>query len=90
MIKNIHKIAIAVSIFCANMNSTAADGPPSLMTYQGHLVDALGQPVGADTVTCSDTGARPSTCLSPRNAGWYTVLLSTILHSRAVIVTKHG
>lgn len=51
MIKHIHKIAIAVSIFCANMNSIAADGPPSLMTYQGHLVDALGQPVGADQPT---------------------------------------
>ena len=51
MKKHIQKIAIAVLIFCAKMNSIAADGPPSLMTYQGHLVDALGQPVGADQPT---------------------------------------
>jgi len=33
---------LGVSVF-------SEDGPPSLMTYQGHLVDAQGEPVGADS-----------------------------------------
>ena len=54
MIKiNINKNAIGTLILLlfSVINVMPQDGPPSLMTYQGHLVDALGEPVGSDQPT---------------------------------------
>ncbi len=49
MIKKMKKTVLCVLTGMIAVSAHSDDGPPSLMTYQGHLVDAQGEPVGADS-----------------------------------------
>ena len=49
MIRKMKKIVLILVSGLIAASAHSDDGPPSLMTYQGHLVDAQGEPVGADS-----------------------------------------
>lgn len=52
MIRNKIKItAVMAMLVLVSVEGQSEDGPPSLMTYQGHLVDAQGEAVGSDGPT---------------------------------------
>lgn len=51
MMKNVKTITVMALSAIMLVKGRSEDGPPSLMTYQGHLVDAQGQAVGLDSPT---------------------------------------